>query len=264
MSAHSTSQSDSSSNPSQQRMAYRVDWIDIARGLALIAMAIFHFTWDLEAFGLLEPGFTFQPPCRWFARSIATSFLILAGISIYLAHFRTLHLNKFLWRLFKISLVAAAITLATYFATPGQFIFFGILHNIALSSVLALLVIRLPVFIIAGLGLFLISGKFWLTSAAFDSMAWWWTGLSVRLPISNDYVPVFPWTGWVFIGLASAKSGLIQAISNQLGSRKWQGMPADLLRFIGNHSLVFYVLHQPIMIGILYLIVRFVLPSVDI
>ena len=36
----------------------RIEAIDLARGVALIAMAVYHFTWDLELFGYLEPGAT--------------------------------------------------------------------------------------------------------------------------------------------------------------------------------------------------------------
>ena len=58
----------------------RIDWIDIARGVALIAMAIYHFSWDLEFFGYLDPGTAGSGPLKWFARSIASSFLILVDI----------------------------------------------------------------------------------------------------------------------------------------------------------------------------------------
>ena len=52
----------------------RIDAIDIARGIALLAMAIYHFTWDLEFFGYAEPGLTAVGGWKLFARAIASSF----------------------------------------------------------------------------------------------------------------------------------------------------------------------------------------------
>ena len=114
--------------------APRIELLDFARGVALIAMTIFHFGFDLELFGLKEPGYISQPHWKYFARSIASSFLFLAGFSLYLAHMSGIRWPNWRWRMAKILAAALVITVATYFATPGQYIFFGILHAIAFAS----------------------------------------------------------------------------------------------------------------------------------
>lgn len=79
------------------RTVSRIDTIDLARGLALVAMAIYHFAWDLEFFGYAEPGLTALPGWKLFARSIASSFLFLVGVSLVLAHGRGIRWKGF-WR----------------------------------------------------------------------------------------------------------------------------------------------------------------------
>ena len=122
----------------------RIAAIDIARGLALVAMAVYHFAWDLEFFGYAVPGTTLQPEWKYFARAIASSFLMLVGISLVLGHQHGLNMRAFGIRLSKVALAAGLISLVTWVAMPGGFIFFGILHSIALGSVLALAFLKLP------------------------------------------------------------------------------------------------------------------------
>ena len=123
----------------------RIPAIDLARGIALIAMAVFHFGWDLENFGLARKGMTLELHWKYFARAIASSFLMLVGISAWLAHNNGLNRKTFVKRMIMVGGAALVITIATFFATPNGFIFFGILHNITLSSLLVLIFMRLPV-----------------------------------------------------------------------------------------------------------------------
>jgi len=131
----------------------RIELIDAARGGALIAMAIYHFAWDLEFFGYAAQGMTAVGGWRLFARSIASSFLFLVGFSLLLAHVRGVRWQSFWWRMVQVGGAAAAITLVTYFATPDAFIFFGILHHIALASLVGLVFLRLPAFGIAAIAI---------------------------------------------------------------------------------------------------------------
>src|SRR5690606_25132571 len=122
----------------------RLEAIDLARGLALVAMAIYHFAWDLEIFGYAPPGMTAHGGWKLFARCIASSFLFLVGVSLFLGHAKGIRWPSFLRRLAMVAGAAAAISAATWIAVPGGLIFFGILHQIALASVLGLAFLRLP------------------------------------------------------------------------------------------------------------------------
>ena len=66
--------------------AGRIEAVDAARGAALLAMAIYHFSWDLSFFQLIATPVATDPAWKWFARAIAGSFLFLVGVSLVLGH----------------------------------------------------------------------------------------------------------------------------------------------------------------------------------
>ncbi len=231
----------------------RIAQLDIARGVAMIAMTIFHFSWDLEFFGYAPTGMTSQFGWKLFARAIAASFLLVAGASIMLAHYNGIRWPSF-WRRFAfVAGTALIISVATYFTTPERFVFFGILHQIAAASLIALLFIRLPTLIIALAGVAVLALPFNFRAELFFEPYFWWSGLAPFDPPSNDYVPVFPWTGFVLLGMAFAKWAIQTGWASSLASVKVKDTrPSRFLAFLGNHSLVYYLLHQPIMIAALY------------
>lgn len=240
--------------PSPDPRRGRITAIDAVRGIALIAMASYHFAWDLEFFGYLEPGTTGAGYWKLYARMIASSFLFLAGFSLVLGHYPTLRARSFAIRFAKIAGAALVITTATWFAFPQTFIFFGILHSIAAASLVGLLFLRLPVIItlLAAIAAFL--APQYLRSSLFDLPALWWVGLSETLPRSNDYVPLLPWLAPFLAGIAAARIAL---------SRQWlnrpvasEGQPPKWKAALiagGRHSLAVYLLHQPLLIGLVYL-----------
>jgi uncharacterized membrane protein len=170
----------------------RLEAIDLARGFALLAMAIYHFAWDLEFFGYVEPGTTQVGGWRFFARSIATSFLFLVGASLVLAHAKGVNWKSFAKRIAMVAGAAGAITLATWIAVPDAFIFFGILHHIALASVLGLAFLRMPLALVLIAAALVFAAPHFLRMPFFDHPALWWLGLAPQNPRSNDYVPWRP------------------------------------------------------------------------
>jgi uncharacterized membrane protein len=232
----------------------RIELIDFARGMALIAMTLFHFGWDLEMFGFAGRGFASQPAMIWFARCIATSFLFLVGVGLLLAHFREFNQAGFLVRLAKVGSAALLITIATRIATPDIFIFFGILHHIAVASVLGLLFLPMAWWTNALAAFGVLAAYLNLRTPALDAPWWWWTGLSEYLPRSSDYVPIFPFFAAVLAGMAIARLALDAGWLEPLAKIRLDHLPGRLLKFIGRHSLIYYLVHQPIMIGILFLI----------
>jgi uncharacterized membrane protein len=225
----------------------RIEAIDVTRGVALLAMASFHFSWDLEFFGYLDPGTTSHGLLRIYARCIASSFLVLVGISLYLAHGDGIRWRAFLIRFAMVAGAAAAITAVTFLVTPSGFIFFGILHEIALASLLGLAFLRLPAIVTAAAAALVIALPWFVQSAVFDPPELWWLGLSSIGVRSNDYVPVFPWFGPVLAGIALARLASRLGLTDRLAA-----LPIPHTRplsFIGRHSLVFYLIHQPVLIG---------------
>jgi uncharacterized membrane protein len=233
----------------------RIVALDLARTLALLGMAVFHFTWDLEFFGYMTPGTTLQGGWAVFARLVASSFLFLVGVSLVLAHGSGIRWRSFLRRLAMIAGAAAAFTAATAYAVPHAFIFFGMLHAITVASLLGLPFLRAPVWLTLAAALVVWVLPDVASAPTFDTRWLAWTGLAATPPASFDFVPVTPWFAATLAGIAAARL----ADARGLWTRLRATTPGPLLRaaaWPGRHSLAVYLLHQPVLIGLLWLYTR--------
>lgn len=226
----------------------RIAALDAARGAAILAMISYHFMWDLYFTGFWDVNAARDPWLRLYAKAIAASFLTIVGVSLYLAHGRGIRWRSFGKRFLVIAAAALAVTAASWFAFPDSFIFFGILHCIAIGSVVALPFLRAPAWAVPAAAVFFALPWF-VASPALETWATWWLGLGEWPPVSNDYVPLFPWAGFVLAGVAGARllAGRIDA------ARAWRPRTAvgRVLVFAGRHSLAIYLTHQIVLLGIL-------------
>ncbi|QFU07883.1 Acyltransferase family protein [Rhodobacteraceae bacterium THAF1] len=218
----------------------RVAWIDRARGIALCAMIVYHFCFDLSLFGLTPWNVGGAPHWRAFAISIAGSFLFLAGLSLALASTSGVNRDAFLRRLAMVAGAAALVTVGTWAAMPYP-VWFGILHAIALFSVLALPFLRAPTWaIVLTAAVILILPQVW-QSEVFSSPLLYPIGLDPTPGPTFDYEPIFPWFAPVLLGVAARRVLPLPR----------SAMATDLLARMGRHSLIIYLLHQPILFGLL-------------
>ena len=216
-------------------------------------MASYHFSWDLELFGYLEPGTTTHGLFKAYARSIAGSFLFLAGVSLVLAHGKDLRPTAFVKRFAVVAGAAALISLVTYFATPDAFIYFGILHAIAASSVIGLAFLRLPALITIVTGAICIALPLFYRNEVFNPFWLSWIGLFTVPPRSNDFVPLMPWLGPFLIGMGCTRYAVSQDLTQRLAVIRTGTNPfAQATRFFGRHSLAFYLLHQPVLLSLVW------------
>ncbi|MET0746053.1 MAG: heparan-alpha-glucosaminide N-acetyltransferase, partial [Microvirga sp.] len=162
--------------------APRWDAVDVARGVAVAAMVVYHFGWDLSFLKLIATDLIREPAWRWFARGIAGSFLALAGFGLALAHARAFRPRSFLTRLARIAGAAALVTAATYVVFPESYIFFGILHCIALSSVLALPFLRAPIWTAAAAAAVCFAAPLYARNPFWDHDWLDWLGLGIKEP----------------------------------------------------------------------------------
>jgi uncharacterized membrane protein len=223
-------------------------------------MVVYHFSWDLRYFGFIAADVAGDLGWRIFARSIASSFLALVGVSLVLATRNGLRLDRYLRRLALVAGSAAAITAATWFVFPDTFIFFGILHAIAVSSVLGLAFVRAPILFGLAAALFCFVAPWLLAGPALDAPALLWLGLATYQPRSNDFVPIFPWFGVVLLGIAAARlAPLLRPASERL--RRFRPTGLRPLAWAGRHSLGIYLVHQPLLFGLVYLAAEIAPPS---
>jgi len=243
---------DADADDSANKRARRVDAIDCARGLALVGMAIYHLSWDLADFRLASPMLPFTPPMRLLSHIVASAFLALVGVSLALAHSKGLHPRAF-WRRFAIVAGAAAlVTAGSFVFAPSEPITFGILHCIAAASLLAWPFANAPSWASLAMGLAAIAAPQLGRSALFNPPWLLWLGLGEALPNTLDWRPLLPWAGVVFLGLGAARlPGVLDSLKRP---DRWRAGSA-LSRatcFAGRHSLPVYLLHQPILIGLLW------------
>ncbi len=183
--------------------------------------------------------------------SIVSTFLLLVGISLVLRSTFKPSWQDFWRRWIQIAISALLVSLGSYFIFPESYIFFGILHCIAI----ALIVGRVLLF--AGkynlvLGVGAIALELGFAHPVFNERILSWIGFATRSPLTEDYVPIFPWLGVVLIGCG------IGSIWKSAGFRlpQWAivlkpSTPGWLVQ-IGKHSLAIYLVHQPILFGMFF------------
>ncbi len=225
----------------------RISAIDALRGTAICMMIIYHGAFDLNWFRIIRADF--NRDLFWLASRdlIVTTFLLLVGISLMLARRARIARSQFWRRIVLVGACAILVTVGSYAAFPKTFITFGILHCIVISSLLGWPMTRYPRAATI-LGIVVIAVGAAIGVALFDLPWLNWIGLMTHRPATEDYVPLLPWFGVVLVGIG---------IGNWLTQRRlpaMQRMSRDSPRWLvwlGRHSLLVYMVHQPIMIGLL-------------
>ena len=239
------------------RVTNRFLAIDVLRGFAIFLMFIYHFSFDLNYFGYIDQDFYTNPAWKFFRIIIVSLFLVLVGFSLHLATRKGIHWLRYFRRLGLLIFYATLVSLGSWYMFPNSMIFFGILHFIAVISVLGLFFTKLYwTNLVAGISILVFSSQF--SHPFFNQDAWQWIGFMTHLPVTEDYAPLFPWSGVVLIGIFLGR--LVER--NVQSLLQWQNNSSlvRLLAFGGRHSIHIYMIHQPLFIGMLYLIKQFLTP----
>jgi uncharacterized membrane protein len=245
----------------------RICWVDAIRGLAVIMMVVFHFFVDLDFFSIKH--FSLDA-IAWqvFGRLIAIIFIFLVGFSLVLSYSRKeakkAGFKKYAKRGLKIVAYGLIITLVTALLFPDNFVIFGILHFIGFAIIIsyplvkqsakqstkhsayafsALMLILSALAIVIGLV---------LDKKLFTFPYLLWLGLKPNLNML-DYFPLFPWLGVVWIGIAAGCLYVNKKVNKRKDKSDSSPHLANLflnfLAFLGRHSLIIYLAHQPILAG---------------
>ncbi|MDB5506082.1 MAG: hypothetical protein JWR75_720 [Devosia sp.] len=228
--------------------------LDVLRGVAIIGVMGFHLAWDLYYFGYHNIDVMTDVGWVVFSRVLSSTFLFLVGVNFVLAHRHGMRWPAF-WRRFAIVGGAALLISAiTFFAFPESFIFFGILHAIALFSLLAIPALRAPLWLVLAVALAVLVAGFTLRWPEFGEKALAWIGFYSVPPPSNDLVPVLPWFGITLLGVALARLLIGTPAWDRLARLRFDTLPGRVLQLAGRWSLLIYLIHQPIIFGGLYLV----------
>jgi uncharacterized membrane protein len=231
--------------------------IDLVRGIAILMMVVFHTVFDINYFGIfpvvMGSGFW-----KYFGLLIASLFLLVVGVSFSVSYARTL-VNTSGWQIYRKYLYRGAgifafgllVTLGTWLYLGEGFIVFGILHLIGISIILAPFFYRFGKFnlllgiicIIIGLAVGNIPGPVWLLPFGIHPATFW----------SVDYTPLLPWFGMVLIGIG-AGSVIYPGGTRIFSLPQFPPRGSAALIFSGKHSLLLYLVHQPVIILILFFI----------
>ena len=225
----------------------RLHAIDALRGFGLLMMIAYHFTFDLSWMHVVAIDFNHDPFWLTARDFIVTWFLLLVGVSLVLARHAQQSTRAFWRRVGLIVFCSLLVTAASYVTFPQTFITFGILQLIAVASILARPLARWP-FVTLIIGAAIIAIGATLQFAVFVTRWLNWIGLMTHKPATEDYVPLFPWFGVVLVGVTAG--AWLAARERPMVTSLGRIMP-DWLAWLGRHSLLVYMVHQPVLVGIL-------------
>jgi uncharacterized membrane protein len=234
--------------------AVRYIEIDLLRSLAILMMVLYHLAFDMSVLygwniDVFSGGF-------WlFARSSANLFLLLVGISFAISWERTKKWGKYLRRGLFIFSCGLLVSLATYLFDPSTYVRFGILHLIGAAMILLPLFAPLKLWnALVGLGMIAV-GTVVLKGMTIPTSLFIPLGLPTPSFETVDYFPLFPWFGVILLGVALGHLFYVR-------NRAWRAFMADTLNesrfsqafsFLSRHSLLIYLLHQPVLLLLLRL-----------
>ncbi len=225
--------------------ACRIWEIDFARGIAIILMVLFHAVVDLTDF--YSAGIDYLEGFWYFEGKVsAILFILAAGISSTLSRNNLKRgLLVFTWGML--------LTLVTYVYNPQKFIVFGILHFMGFSMVIYHFAKNIGRKTALLLSVVIIISGIFLADISVETSYLFAAGLTSHSFCSLDYYPVLPWFGVFLMGALAGKT--LYANKKSLLS---SNLKPNLINFLGRHSLIIYLIHQPIILTGLHLMGIFI------
>lgn len=238
----------------------RYHTIDAIRAVAVISMVLYHLYYDIFCLFGGHPEYCLLTPIYLWERSICITFIIISGVSLNFSR----HGYR---RGLIVAGCAMAVTLVTYVMFPEEAIWFGILHLLSVSMLLTTAIRPLLNKLKPIIGMIVFFVLFMLCYGIPNGHIGLFSYPLIRLPAalyqykwlsvvgflsgdyySMDYFPILPWVFFFLFGY------FLWRFIKEKGFDKVFYKKIPVLDFIGRHSLLIYMLHQPILYGICYLI----------
>lgn len=235
--------------------AKRLFILDLLRAASIISMVVFHFCYDLDHFDFVDWNTPNGEGFWQWRYTILFGFIFSMGTSISLGHYQVRHYKRFAFWCTKIAICAAILTGISLIISPKSWIYFGILHFMLIAGIIAFVFTRMK-WLSATLGTAIIISSIWSRSDGGDGLYWFpfeYSSFFSRRTL--DYAPLFPWVGVALIGtFTGAFIEANQKLKERLLTLQAPKVIAHPLRVISSKSLIIYMIHQPILQGILSLI----------
>lgn len=225
----------------------RIWELDAFRGVCIIGMIAVHAVLDLEGFGKTGNAL-FDFVREWGA----LLFILISGICLTLG-------SKSVRRglvVFAAGMLCTLVTWGMYrvgMESEDIIIRFGILHCLGLCMILGSVQKHIPKFAILAAAVLLIALGLYVQGIATECK--WLFPLGIKHPgfTSSDYFPLLPNFGYFCIGIFLGRT--VYAKKQSLLPRvNANAAPIRFLSWCGRQSLFIYLLHQPILYGVIYLI----------
>lgn len=240
------------SRAARQRIADRSMTLDAIRGALVILMVFYHAAYIAVLAGLanleLHQGFWW-----FFPRSIAAGFLAVSGWSLAGKKAKCSVFREFLVRAGRLAIPAMAITVISGIMFGRGFVFFGILHLLAVSSILSWPLLGRPVLALAT-GCAVMVGGLLLGGLRFDWPYLAWLGLRPAGLYPVDYLPLLPWFAWCLFGAATRDLVFPWWHEGHSPGKPWLVAILRPVAWSGRHSLAIYLVHLPALYGLARLI----------
>ncbi len=221
----------------------RIDIIDALRGFAVILMVIHHLLYDLWTF-LGAPEWMFHNPVFDFLH------FVFAGLFIFLSGLSSQFSRSNIKRGLIVFAIAVAMTIVTSLPFVGMPIRFGVLHLLGFCMVFYGLTRKvwdkIPRAAAPFIYIVLLVGSALATNLIrIDASYLWMFGWLQPGFYSADYFPIFP---WVFVFLLGTWAGFY-VIEHKLPKWFYEKRIA-FFPAVGKKALIIYILHQPVLYGI--------------
>jgi uncharacterized membrane protein len=225
----------------------RIQIIDVARGISIILMVIYHFHIDLVLLEMMPSEILERPAIVLLQQFFACIFILTSGISCI---FSKNNLKRGLILL----AVAMVVTAVTYIYSPDLVVRFGILHFLGVSAIIYALAGKaidalLPGFLTPLAGVLLAALTWNLRDLTFNVDFLWAFGIVNSEFSSSDYFPLLPYFFIYLIGTWFGK----YVVAGKL-PRWFYEFKCPPLAFVGRNTIWIYLLHQPVLFGALYLV----------
>ena len=232
-------------------MKKRIWELDAFRGLCVIGMIIVHLIYDLvDLYRIVDWDYP-----EWFAFIKdwgGLLFLVLSGICVTLGS-RSVRRGLIV---LGCGLVCSAVTYGMYrLGLSGRsiIIYFGVLHCLGICMLLWGLFKKCPIWLLALLGVLFTAAGFYVASMRVETHYLIPFGLMYRGFASSDYFPLLPNLGYFLLGAALGK-WVYREKQTLLPKVNPRNPILRFLQFCGRHSLWIYLLHQPVLSGICFLL----------